>query len=255
MNKIFKINIEQILIPEIKKKFEVNESKIGYNLLELNILLKTNYKLSNMYIRLKDILKDSNIGVSKRNDVIIFTNKERGINKESEIFNVNLENLIPKISNVLDKKKSTFISETDLKKILGVDYKSRNIYQRAKQILLEYNIGIKFKTGKKIDDSFVFYNIKDYSFLENKSVKFTNKLEENISDEVIENDKLKNKIDLDKEYENRMKEIEKIREEEFEEMLPTSESFNCPKCNTLNILVYPEILCKKCNTQLVHWES
>jgi len=212
-NNRFKSNFEKNLIPQIEERLENGENKIDYTESEIREILEVSYTLDNLYTRFKSLLLNSQYGISiKRipnNSKFLFFRKLNGINRESDLFKIKFELIIPKIEDGLKNVKEVAFEEKYFKLHLDTTSSIDNIYHRIRDILLNKDLHIKIEKNVIVDNEsinlLIFYYRK--SLIEKKEI-------ENINKEIIK----KNKELEKKDAKDRELKLKKMEEEDLRKL-------------------------------------
>lgn len=263
MNKsdIFKSEFEQKIKPYIIKKLNDDETKVTISENYINELLNVNYTTDNLYIKMRNMLIGTNLGVSikRKNKEFIFYKTLDGINRESDLFKKTFDNkLKPYLLEELKNICTIGFEETYLKEYLEVSYGSTNIYNNLKKMLSNTSISVSIRRntvikGKKINE-FIFCNNELRKQIEEKNremIENEKRRKKEITENIIkENKKLVDKVNVD--VNNVLKNLPKVTDiNEIEISDIGVPEFNCPKCN--NKIKYHEEKCFVCNEQLI-WQ-
>lgn len=162
-NEIFKTNLDEKLIPQIRERIDSGENRIEYTEEEIKQILEVDYTTENFYQRFKTMLLNTEIGVSiKRipgNSKFTFFERLDGIKRESDLFKVKFERQFkPKLIEYLNNHISIGIPEDWIKeKLYMVEYSTDSVYNKLRGMLAVSGITVSIQ--RKIDgNGFIFYN-------------------------------------------------------------------------------------------------
>jgi len=270
----FKSNVFNVLIPQITEKINKGEIKIEYSLDEIRRILEINYKIENLNMRLRNILSDSEIGISVKEHKFVFFRKMYGINRESDLFKVKFEKNISTITAEINKKNKLVIEENCFKSFFDIDYNINNIYQRIRNILSSTNLRVKIEKNIFIEGKntnlLIFYDKNKTYIFDKEFEKIDNDIEkhpiiiEEPNNKIIEptNEIEKSEIDIKLSLEIfKNEEIKKLNEycEKLTKDLPYNIPFPytivCKSCKNKVILEYLETKCPICDDIILEWES
>lgn len=196
----FKMDFEDKLKPQILKELNNTSNKAVFSEMYIRNTLNTRLlSLDNLYIKLRNVLMETELGISikRKKSEFVFYYKSEKVNRESDILKVNFEQ---KLLPILLKTDIKRIDETFLKQYLNVDYKTFNLYQKLRNILKDdSNIEVSLEQNVKDGDKTI--NI----------IRFTNK---KITEKLIERDNII-KVEEINHFEERMKYIEEERQKEL----------------------------------------
>lgn len=251
-----KMIFEKKLKPKIYESIDNGEIKVIFPKDYVNEMLNTNYELMYLFLKLKELLLDTdlNVSVRKLKKQFVFYKKADGIDRESDLFKTDFENnLKPKISKILKSKHSIAFEESFLKECLNTNYGTDRMYIKLRDILVNDDIAISVKKNVRVNDNksnhFIFYR--------------KGECKPHYQYEKVNFDK---EIDVDKEdFKNYMlestKEDERIKEEIHKKSLEglskslimdtdkyPEECCECPICKG-NIKYFSET-CEHCGTNL-----
>ena len=152
LNNIFKERIEPLIFEKLKTnkviEFPKNELK--------EILNEKDTSSESLYKRIKIVLENLDLGISRKDDKYVFYKKSDGLKRESDIFKLNFEQKMKPV--ILDNLNSNLKSEfsiIEIKEIFDI-VNIDTIYQRLRSILSETELGLSRK-----DDKFIFYKKQD----------------------------------------------------------------------------------------------
>ncbi len=283
-NDKFKYNINNILIPQIIERINNGEIKVEYSLFELKSTLSTDYRKENLNIRLRNILYDSEIGVSIKRNMFIFFKKENGINRETDLFKVKFEKNIPTIASEIEKESLLTIEEICFKSFFKIDYNIDNIYQRIRSILSKTNLKVKIEKNVIVDGKntniLVFYDknkVNDFKQKYERNVIIdyypkeindqSEKVDDHLKEEFIRKEEIEDEIKRTKAESKLL--LESFKNEEIEKLdsycekltndlpcnIPLPYTIICVGCKNKVILKYPEIECPLCKEKILNgWE-
>jgi len=169
--------------------------------------------------------------------------------KESDIFKIKFEKIIPIIRSQLKLQYIWAVEEIAFKKVLGIDYDTSVIYEKMRYILKNSNLRIKIRKNKIINRKCT--NI--FEFYIGNDIENIRKERRNINKNVV------NSNDITKErVENIVKESV-IESENKNKNIINNMSTNIPLpyvcicfgCRKKVILKCPEIKCPECNFLLL----
>lgn len=164
-NEIFKTNLEEKLIPQIRERIDNGENRIEYTEEEIKQILEVDYTTENFYQRFKTMLLNTEIGVSiKRipgNNKFTFFERLDGVKRESDLFKAKFEHSFkPKLIEYLNSHISIGIPEDWLKaKLDMVGYSTSGVYKKLRDMLVVSEITISIER-KSDGNGFIFYNKK-----------------------------------------------------------------------------------------------
>lgn len=256
INKIdfLKTKFEENLKPKIYERINNGEIKVVLSKDYINDALNNRYEIGYLFLKLKEILLDTNLNISirKLKKEFVFYEKFDGINRECDVFKTNFKkNLEPKILKILKHKHSIIFEESFLKEYLNIKYSTDRIYKKLRDILLNTDILISLKKNIRMNNNksnhFIFYR-KDETIIETQ-----NHCEEINFNEEIDSDKddFKNYMEESTKENNKIK--EEIHKESLKGLLETLNSdidnyCECPVCKS-KIKDFSN-KCEHCDTKL-----
>lgn len=268
----FKSKFEDILFPIINEKLNV-DLKVEISLYEINELLKENFIAQYLYQKIKNHLSYSELKVSIRKDpknsIFVFFKKTDKVNRESDIFKVNVEYMInsPEFIEALNKYSVIKFTDLNVKETFNCKYNSNTIYLKFKEFLGKTNIDVsilrnQLNEGKYVD-IFKFYYKKDIDTVKKEERRIEEERKKHVEElEEIEKDN-KEVVEYFKESDEKDKqEKEKIKSKIIEEganiiknyIIPDINTYKCNVCEK-GILKEPELICPICrNKVLEKWE-
>ncbi len=259
----FKLDFEEKMKPYIIKKLNDDEIRVTINEDHVKKILNINYTTDNLYIKMRNIILGTDLGVSikRKTKEFIFYKIIDGVNRESDLLKITFENrLKPYLLKELKNTCTVGFEENYLKEYLEVDYGTINIYNNLKKMLSDTNISISIKrnviiNGKKINE-FVFYNntLKKQIEEENKrNTENVRKRKKELTENIInENREIINKAnsDIDNVLDNlpKVTDVNEIEVPEIEISEIDVPEFNCPNCSSK--VKYHEKKCNVCDEEL-----
>ncbi len=211
-----KTKFEENLKPKIYERINNGEIKVILSKDYIDDALNNKYEIGYLFLKLKEILLDSdlNISIRKLKKEFVFYEKFDGINRECDVFKTNFKkNLEPKILKILKYEHSIIFEESFLKEYLNIKYSTDRIYKKLRDILLNTDISISLKKNVRMNSNksnhFIFYRKGETIIEIQNCYKKINNTEEIDSD----------KEDYKNYIEESTRENEKIKEEIHKESL------------------------------------
>lgn len=251
----FKLLFEEKMKPQIEEKLK-NEMKVVLSEKYIKETLGVDYNTDNLYIKLRNLLIETNLGVSikRKNKEFIFYEIIDDVNRESDIFRLAIKDkLIPYLLEKLMIRNSISFKESFLKEFLYVNKHNTSSILNIIRSTLPSEIKVKFtknnisKEGNFINN-FVFYDVnalKQINIKKIENLKLEKKKEiqrrKDLKDSIlIENQKILNNVEKD--LENRLK-------------VNNENTYKCPYCEN-GILKEPETICPICKEKVLEkWET
>ena len=162
---MFKLQFEEIVKPYIYKQIKNDDSKAVLSMKYINENLGTNYNIDTLYIKMRNMLLGTELGVSirRKSKEFVFYEVSDVIKRESDLIKIGFEKrLKPCILEVFKNKHIIGFEEDNLREVLDVNCSTINIYNSIKNLL--YGTGITVSTRKnelingKSVCKFVFYD-------------------------------------------------------------------------------------------------
>ncbi len=257
----FKLSFVQKIKSYIEEKIKNGETKIILSEDYINEILNVQYTTDNLYIKMRNMLLGTNLGVSikRKNREFVFYQISDNIGRESDLFKITFETkLKPYLLEIFKTKHIIGFEENFLKELLDINYSTTYIYNNFKNILLDTNITVSTEKNKIIKGK----RINEFIFCDNDKkkeiIKNNNEIEKNKNEEINNEDEkefmnyLKESEKFDKEQNLRRR--EKIVNEGAEFMknyiIPDVEMYKCPLCDD-GILKFPDITCPNCKSKVL----
>lgn len=194
----FKLQFYQKIEPYINKSIKSGKPKVVLSMEYINKNLDTHYNIDSLYIKMRNMLLGSRLGVSikRRNEEFVFYEVSDTIKRESDLIKIGFEERLKPC--LLEIFKSTFIigfDEDNLRNVLDVNCSTINIYNTIKKLLSNTNIKVSTRKNDLINGKktrkFVFYDINVKKQLDEKRIQ--NKEDEKIrKKDVVKNIKKEN---------------------------------------------------------------
>lgn len=167
------------------------------------------------------------------------------LSKESDIFKIKFEKIIPIIKNQLKLQYIWAVEEIAFKKILNIDYDTSVTYEKMRYILKNSDLRIKIRKNKiingKCTNIFEFYIENDIKKMRKKSDEINKNIVESND---ITKERLRNVVkESITETENKNKDII----DNIPTYVPLPYICICFGCRKKVILKYPELNCPECN--------
>ena len=226
---MFKLEFEQKIKSHINNEIKNGKNKVILTQDYITEKLDIYYNIDNLYIKMRNMLIGTNLGVSikRKSREFVFYELLDGVNRESDLFKFTvIKKLIPLLLEEFEikyevNKYKVGLEENYLKELLDVNFSTTNLYKTLKKTLPN-NI-ILFTENKVIDEkmikAFVFYDI-------NKKVKIDRQVEE--EKYRIREEEMKKEKEIEDIIRN---ENQKIKDSINQNINDTK--FTCPNCNNL----------------------
>ncbi len=198
---MFKLQFEEIIKPYIYKQIKNDDAKVVLSMEYINECLGTNYNIDTLYIKMRNMLLGTELGVSikRKSKEFVFYEVSDIIKRESDLIRIGFEKrLKPCLLEIFKDKHIIGFEEDNLREVLDVNCSTINIYNSIKNLLSGTCITVSTRKNGLINGKrackFVFYDINKKKQYDEDRVR-------------IEEDERKRKKDVIKNIKKENKEI------------------------------------------------